>query len=414
MTVWRWRQTLYLMAANAEATLKRAQARFRHALSSGRCPSCRRRSWLDVLHETMFNSVIWKRQGVFGLAVLVPIVWFWLVLYWFGYPSPDWDDLALIGAAMNLARGGEFVNPLLASWVEQTSDRFLIQPPFHSYILAGWLMLTGISAKSLLAFQCLCYICFSVFTALTLRAYRYPAWASFAITVAFAFWMSARGVRHDALSMAFLAAGTWCLLRDRPWRYFWGFMLFGASLLTLPLNVAYATVFGVALVGSHAWSAYQQKTLTMGYIRSRLLALVSAIALSFSLLLLCIDFRLGQLLADLSWHAAWRRAPLGLLPTLKTLILNGYGEITYGSLYALYATLLLLLWWYWRKTSVTLKLHSLTLAITLAANLLLYVATIHQQFNFMCWLAVILLLAQLPLRRLSRLLLLGLAVVVFG
>ncbi|NJO20472.1 MAG: hypothetical protein HC838_11125, partial [Spirulinaceae cyanobacterium RM2_2_10] len=227
--------------------------------------------------------------------------------------------------------------------------------------LAGWLALTGISARSLLAFQCLCYLSFSIFTALILRTYRYPNWASIAITIAFAFLMAGRGLRHDAFAMALLAAGIWCLTCDRPWRYFWGFVLLGTA-LQMPVNLAYGIALGTALVGCHAWQRWQQKRCTLGYGLARLGALLGAIALNFCLLLIAIDFQLRQFLDDLAWHAALRRAPVSRVPqTFWFFFSIGYNELLYGALYAFYLFLLVILWRRWAAAPATLQLPSLVL-----------------------------------------------------
>ncbi len=329
---------------------------------------------------------------------------FWLLLAAHGFPPPSEDDLYFIGAALNLAQGGEFVNPLLGRWAEQTVERFFVQPPFHSYVLAGWLLLTGISTQSLLAFQALCHLSISLFTALILRAYRYPLWANGAIALPLAFWLAARGLRPEALAMAFLAAGLWFLTRDRPWRYGLGFALLGASLLSLPVNLVFSTALGGMLVVSQAWQRQRQQGLTLGYGLPRLAALLGAIALDFLLLLLCLQFRLGQFLADFTWHAALRRAPLGRFWEAVGFLLDiGYNQALLGSLGALYGLLLGLLVWRWSAAPLTLKVPSLTLAIATPLSLFAYANTLTYQLNFFCWLGVVLLLAQLPLGSRARL-----------
>jgi len=275
------------------------------------------------------------------------------------------------------------------------------------------LSLTGISTRSLLAFQALCYLGTTFFTYRLLRAYRYPLWSNFAIALPFAFWMSARGLRPEAFSMLLLAAGLWCLTRDRPLRYFWGFALLGGALLSLPVNLIFSAALGGMLVASHAGQRYRRQELTFSYGRDRLLALLGAIALDFTLLLLCIDFRLSQFLADLSWHSALRRAPLDrFLPSVLFLFRIGYNEIQLSALYTLYALLLVLLWRRWAAAPLTLKVPSLTLAIATPLSLVAYYNTLTYQFNFFCWLGAMLVLAKLPLGRLTRSGLIALALLI--
>lgn len=158
----------------------------------------------------------------FAITVAIPIVGFWTVLFLFGYPLPNYDDLFFIGAAINLAKGGEFTNPYLEAWnAVFSSGKYYYHPPFYSFTLAGWLKLTGISTNSILLFQYLCYNTSSLFFSLLLRFYSFPRVTALCTTVIFAAWhcspnlYQSSGLRHDALGMAYLALGLWLLTRDK-------------------------------------------------------------------------------------------------------------------------------------------------------------------------------------------------------
>src|SRR5579872_1101170 len=62
-----------------------------------------------------------------------------LCLLWIlDFPNPMCDDLFYSGAGLNLASGGDLSNPLLARQ-HLPGHLFLVYPPVHSYVLAGWL-----------------------------------------------------------------------------------------------------------------------------------------------------------------------------------------------------------------------------------------------------------------------------------
>ena len=78
---------------------------------------------------------------------------FFLVLLILGYPHPWTDDLFYNGAALNMAGGGDFSNPLLIREVFP-SHYFLVYPPIHPYACL-WLAfsLWHQHLASMLAFQ---------------------------------------------------------------------------------------------------------------------------------------------------------------------------------------------------------------------------------------------------------------------
>lgn len=347
----------------------------------------------------------------FWLAVIFPIIIFWLILYSLGYPPPYPDDLFFTGAAINLAKGGDFVNPLLAQWSEQTAERFFVQPPFHSYVLAAWLSLAGINTQSLLFFQCLCYITFSIFTALILRRYRIPSGGIYAVILCFAAWMFNVGFRQDTLGMVFLAIGLWFLTRDRPLSYFWGFCFLGSYLLTTPLAIVYAPVLGLSILWANGqgYNGNLKK-----YLLPRFGVLLLAIATTFFLFLWAVNFQPGQFFADLSWHASLRRSSIfqaisGALWTLQV----GYGEIIYGSVLCLFMVLLILLFWQWRSNTKLLKSMVLSLSLCLIFNILAYSNSVTGIFLFFLWLTIIIILAKIQIKPILKKVLIGITFFIF-
>lgn len=330
--------------------------------------------------------------------LLTWILVFWLGLYCSGFPHPFGDDLFYIGAAINLIKTGEFINPLLSMWAPETVDRFLVTPPFHSYTLAGWITLFGDRTVSLLFFQCVCYIVFCTFTAAILRHYRFSDASIFVLPIIYATWMSLVGLRPDALGMAYLAIGLWCLTQDSILRYGLGFSFLGAALGTLPVLVTYAVPLSFVIL---LLNLRQQKKLTVQYFGLRLGALLGAIALIAFFLLWAINFELAQFLADMAWHASFRvPAPENIIPQILFDIRVGYGEIIYGTLYFTLLLCLALLigsshLGHPKKQKILVLVGALCVAM--AGNLWIYASTLKMSVHFFCWLAIVMIAFNLQL-----------------
>ncbi|MFP4296911.1 MAG: ArnT family glycosyltransferase [Spirulinaceae cyanobacterium] len=352
-----------------------------------------------------------KKDKQFWFFVIIPIILFWLGCYALGLPFPQDDDLFFGGTAFNLAQSGEFVNPLIAQWSERTATHFFVQPPFFFYILAGWLSIWGISTKSILTFKLLCYITFSISTALLLKHYKCSSLATYAIAICFATWALFVGVRHDILGMDFLAIGALFLTRDRPFYYFWGFSFLGASILTAPILLVYAIPWGLALIYCN-WRT--TKARKKAYWIERIIAWIAAFLLNLILFLWCINFRFSQFLDDLSWHSSFRRQSLGqAIPTAVWIWQMGYGKIIHGSLLILLLSTSLLWLWHWSSTPKTPKNIILLFWINLILNLLIYASTVVTIFRFFSWVIVILITSEVSLNKLTRKLLIVFAIVVF-
>ncbi|MBP0016511.1 MAG: hypothetical protein J7647_03010 [Cyanobacteria bacterium SBLK] len=321
------------------------------------------------------------------------------------------DDLFFIGAAINLAKTGELNNPWLSMWSEQTIDRFFVQPPFHSYTLAGWIVLFGNNTNSILFFQCICYCLFSIFAALILRKYKFSGLSIFCVPVVYTTWMAIAGLRQDALGMAYLAIGLWGLIRDSSLRYFWGCLFLGLAICTSPVLISYAIPFSLGIAIANLT---QKSKLNGYYFLKRILALISAVFVVLFLLLWAIDFELFHFLADLSWHASFRVVPIArVIPEVTFIITNGYGEIIYGSLYTIYLILLFFLIKNRKRSQNCVVYFAFILNLSLAINILLYASTLYYNFNFFCWLGVVIFLFNINTSRISRTLLVFLCIVAF-
>src|SRR5579863_8170863 len=93
---------------------------------------------------------------------------FFTALCLLDFPKPWVDDLFFCGAGFNLANGGDFSNPLIVRQ-NYPSHYYYVFPPLHSYAIAGWVHLFGISTVSLLAFQAVTYTIIACSTIAILR-----------------------------------------------------------------------------------------------------------------------------------------------------------------------------------------------------------------------------------------------------
>jgi len=325
------------------------------------------------------------------------MVIFWLVYYLFQYPRPHMDDIFFTGAAMNLVKNREFVNPYIIHWATPVVDRFYVQPPFHTISLAIWLSIWGISTQSLLLFQCVCYVTFSIFTGLTLKIYGFPSIASIFITICFAGWMTVAGLRQDALSMAYCAVGLWLLAKDtqiNQINYFLGFCFMESSILCSLVNIAYILPFSLAIVSVNVLDnkgRIQQKD-----VLDTIKILLLSTSLICFLFLLSINFEIHRFIGDILWHSSWRRSPFRI-SDMMTMLTNGYREITDIPVYIFYAFLMFLVFSKRKYRLKKLKVIGLTVTFSLVSGLYLYSNTTLTNSIFISSLGIILILCEIPL-----------------
>ncbi|MBD2579789.1 hypothetical protein [Oscillatoria sp. FACHB-1406] len=363
------------------------------------------------MRKNQILNPLGHRHSLF-LSLILPINIFWLILFFLGYPLPHIDDLAFTGAAVNLARNGDYFNPLLAVWNERLLERFYIQPPFSQYTLAAWLWLFGVSTRSFLLFQCLCYNIFSIFTALIFRKYGFSKIATAFTIVCFAFWMLNVGLRCEALGMAFLAVGVWSLTKDTPLRYFWGFFFLGASILTTPISLAYAVPFGLAIAKVNWDSA---ASINRSYLQQRIGAWLAAFSLNSLLFLVCIKFQLSLFIQDMAWHSSFRRAPFQqAFAEILFLMQHGYGELIYSSLFLCHFCLCLVVLVRRKKFSKKLVAIVILMNLGIALNFFIYFRAITGAISFFSWVCITLILDEITYKHSPfRLLVTSLVTIVF-
>ncbi len=185
-----------------------------------------------------------KRDALGWVAIAV----FWIILYALGEPLPFSDDLFLTGAAINMAAGHGFTNPFCPEYYTLGSTQFYYYLPLHSYILAGWIKLFGLSRSSLAFFQCTAsaLACFGLWR--VMRDEKTGLFLPLGISVCVAIYLGSMGLRPEALGLAFMAWGT-LLLKSKSWLS-WalcGEAIF-LSLITSPTLIALGCVFKIQKV----------------------------------------------------------------------------------------------------------------------------------------------------------------------
>lgn len=234
----------------------------------------------------------------FFLSVVIPIIIFWILLCYFGYPLPFRDDLFFIGAAINLATEGVFKNPYIFSPFYNQS--FYLYTPFHSYVLGAWLTVFGISTVSILAFQCGCYAGASIGIAYILKRFNLPNLIAFAPTLFIALFMQEDGLRPEALAISLLFFGILLLLQDNVSTYFVGFTFVWFAIFTQPTVVAYAIPICSGIIGT---SLYHKHNFSIKYLLRFTLPLIAALSIVTAIFLLCIRFELPQFMQQFTFNS---------------------------------------------------------------------------------------------------------------
>ncbi|HEY9850412.1 MAG TPA: glycosyltransferase family 39 protein [Leptolyngbyaceae cyanobacterium] len=353
------------------------------------------------------------------LTVVTPIFAFWTVLFFLGYPLPGIDDIFFTGSAINLAQGGEFTNPYLEAWNSAlSSGKYYFQPPFHSYTLAAWLKIAGVSTTSLRLFQYLCYNLFSLSCALLLRFYGFPRITALCTTVFFAVWQCnpnffySPGFRQDALGMAYLAFGLWLLTKDNWWRYFLGFTFLESAVFTSPITSAYGFSFGISILTINFIYRNKNKS-NAQYLTTIYLALLASTGLVFTIFLVCINFELQTFLSDFLLTASWRQtATFKGFYLFITIISRSYGIILNLPTYVLFLFLSFLL--FLKRKSIPLHIKFLFFGLTLGIilNIFLYAFAIGFNF-FFCWLGIVTIISKFGWHKNIKTIISAIAILVF-
>lgn len=234
---------------------------------------------------------------------LVAAVLVFAALWSLDFPKPYIDDLFYCGAGLNLTAGGDFSNPLLERQ-HFPEHYFFLYPPIHSYMIAGWMKLFGISARSLTGFQNLMYLVTAVATIAILRRHKAPVWLEFLAPLGVAAAFLPYGLRTEASSVALTMAGfvmIECGCR-RSMAVFPAFLLMFLGGEIAPRLTLFSGAL-VLLAGFRLW----QGSPAPGWRRwSFCLCALGALLAAGFIFLFLIDFRLGEFLDVFRFHTAHR------------------------------------------------------------------------------------------------------------
>jgi len=297
---------------------------------------------------------------------------FWLLIFLQGYPAPFVDDLAYIGAALNLVQHHVFSNPYNLSLVSlDSSGLFLAYMPLHSYILAGWLRLFGISFLSLSLFSTLAAALVSIFIYRWMPVGNRLAGlaAATGIVVMVYLLLGGAGLRPDALGLAFFCFGLDAVRSRSETLFFLKNLTLALSVITFPnlaataLLVSLATLVFLAKTRPSAWAHLVRITCWTGL----------AYALAFLLMLWCIDFRLGDFLHSL--RLGERFAAMGVADR-NTDLFSPYRIAKWFLIQSAFLVLILWLLWGARK-----KENPFPIFLLLATSFLAYLALFYSSLS---------------------------------
>ncbi len=231
---------------------------------------------------------------------LLGVLFLFGILWCSDFPKPIYDDLFYLGASVNLARGGDLANPLLARQ-EFPSHFFFVYPPLHSYAVAGWLKLFGISADSVTAFPLLMQCVIAAATIAILRKHGAPCWLEWLVPLGVAVAFLPSGLRPEPVAVALAMAG-FALLEcggARALFNFPGFLLLFLGASASPRIAPFAAALAL-LAACRLWVASRTAAAGRWNFLVAALAAMSLAGLSF---LAMIGFRLREFLMMFRLHA---------------------------------------------------------------------------------------------------------------
>ena len=201
------------------------------------------------------NSGLMKpaRANPIPLSLAGTLVFF-IFLWTLDFPKPMNDDMFYCGAGLNLAQGGDLANPLLARQ-EFPGHSFFIYPPVHSFVLAGWLKIFGISAASMTGFQLLLYAACAAATIIFLRRHGAPVWLEWVVPLGVGAAFLGFGLRPESLAAALTMTG-FVLLECRgkaAWARFAGFFLLSLGMAAAPRTAPFGAALLLLAGYNHLW-----------------------------------------------------------------------------------------------------------------------------------------------------------------
>jgi hypothetical protein len=229
---------------------------------------------------------------------------FFLILWLLDFPKPGTDDLFVAGAALNMAEGGDYSNPLIARQ-EFPSHFFFVHPPLHSYVYAVWLRVFGVNSASVTAYPIVNYLIIAVATIAILRRHGASRWFEWCVPLGVSFVMLPLGLRQEPLALSLSMTGFALADADsgrrRGWVQFIAFLLMflgGSAAPRVVFFIAALPACAAYLAWRNAAGARERWGLVGWW--------VGALLVTVLVFLVLIDFRLGEFVHTFRFHAAGR------------------------------------------------------------------------------------------------------------
>ena len=224
------------------------------------------------------------------------IVLFWGLVSFFDFPPPFIDDAWYIGASINLVRHGIFANPLCESLnTIGSGQHFYASMPLHSYVLAAWLWLFGISTLSFKVLYTSLALAVTLLTYALLPVSRLSCVAAFFVSLATYGLLAGAGYRPDSLGLVFVLLGLGLWRTNGVAASFAANLSFGFAVITLPTVAVIGMLTSIAVLIHRALFRREKPAALLPYVA----ATGAAYLVSFLIFLVCIQGHLTEFLASL-------------------------------------------------------------------------------------------------------------------
>ena len=172
-----------------------------------------------------------------------------ILLLLMGFPQPNIDDVWYVDPAINLATEGTLVAPALRNVTDAfASPRFLLNVPFHVWLLAFWLKITGVSSFALCAFQVSAMLAAALSQKTILRHFKIDTIIWWPILVALIAFSNRAGLRPEVMALALGYVGMVIMLPGTIIRLILGMLLGASAILTSLNSLPFIVVLYVATI----------------------------------------------------------------------------------------------------------------------------------------------------------------------
>ena len=241
------------------------------------------------------------------IAISVSAIW-WFGLFVTGFPRPHFDDIFFVGTAQNLAAGHGLANPYIARWTAQFGTQsFFGQPPFHSYLLAGWIELFGSGTNPLRAFNIACCFATNLLLIALCRRANLGWLNALAVGLLVSTALLRTGLRPDAAGMLATCAAAYGWSGTSRISWFIGCVCGAAAPCIHPFTAAFVVPLGIWFLANRA-AGQPVPAKQAGVLGG--MALLATFCV-FGIFLAAIEGRIGEFMQVFRQHAGLREVAGG-------------------------------------------------------------------------------------------------------